>query len=189
MLVCFYLVFPSFFPIRTFILCVSIFISQPFFAFCPPLSLSSLSLSLSYDSRWHVTCKDRIIKEIDHLRDDYASYASGDVMLLTYEDDANALARNDGNGGGVRDVWKSRRGPKVHRPRSMLFRAVVGFNLFAKTSRRRSSTSIDDVADRWRGRIPSFGRKGGVGVADDDRVADGEAAGGTYDPPTIVYIT
>ena len=126
------------------------------------------------------------MKEINHLMDDYASYASGDVMLLTYEDGANALAGNDGNGGGVRDVGKSRRGPKVHRPRSMLFWAVVGFNPFAKTSRRRSSTSSDDVADRWRGRMPSFGRKGGVGVADDDRFADGEAAGGMYDPPMIV---
>ena len=109
-------------------------------------------------------------------------------MLLTYEDDAN-VAGNDGNdSGGTTDGvgdGASKRPRRVHRPRSMLFRAVVEFNPFAKSSGKGLPTSKNDGANRRWAKVPSLRRKRKGGV-DDDRVADGAAEVDAYDPPTIV---
>ena len=102
-------------------------------------------------------------------------------MLLTYEDDAN-VAGNDGNdsGGNTDGVGDgaSKRPRRVHRQRSMLFRAVVEFNPFvAKSSGKGSPTSKNDVANRSRVKMPSLRRKRRSGADD---------TGDAYDPPTIV---
>jgi hypothetical protein len=137
------------------------------------------------------------LKEIDRLREDYAAYASGDVLLLGYDDSsahcgAIGIGRDgspdDGGpagGGGTNAKKKSR----VHRPRSMLFRAVVEFNPFA----RSSSSSGGDVGANSRrswAKMPEMmkRKKRGNRVDDDCVVVEGEEAkaGGGYDPPTIV---
>ena len=147
------------------------------------------------------------MKEIDNLREDYAAYAHGDVLLLTYYDSADDAvgggagigiggdgSPDDGGpagGGGTTTKKKSR----VHRPRSMLFRAVVEFNPFARSSSSYGnvggpiSKNGDDVRVNRRSwaKMPRLKRKKGGNNVDDDCVVEGEeAAGGGYDPPTIV---
>ena len=136
-------------------------------------------------------CKDEILKEIDKLREDYAAYAAGDVLLLSYDYVADATG---GATGGATDedgcpddraVGEGAKKSRLHRPRSLLFRAVAEFNPFARSSGNRgpSSSKIDGVVDRRRARMPSWKRKK-KGNIDDHH--GGEAAGAGYDPPTIV---
>lgn len=135
-------------------------------------------------------CKDEILKEIDKLREDYAAYAAGDVLLLSYDYVADATG---GATGGATDedgspddraVGEGAKKLRVHRPRSLFFRAVAEFNPFARSSGNRgpSSSKIDGV-DRRRAKMPSWKRKKKGNI--DDHHA-GDAAGAGYDPPTIV---
>ncbi|KAL3789936.1 hypothetical protein ACHAW5_005481 [Stephanodiscus triporus] len=138
--------------------------------------------------RWHIMCKDEILKEIDKLREDYSAYVAGDVLLLTYDDGADAKGRaaggatdEDGSPDG-RAVSEGAKKSRVHRPRSLLFRAVAEFNPFARSSGNRGpSTSKIDGVDRRRATMPSWKRKKKGNI---DNHHAGEAAG--YDPPAIV---
>ncbi len=129
------------------------------------------------------------MKEIEKLREDYASYASGDILLITYEDDSNAGGSDDaiskGAGGFDGIGGGASKEPGVHRPRSMLFRAFVEFNHLARSSRSRLPTSKNDVAGRRWAKMPSLRRKR-RGSVDDKHIAEGETSGDTYDPPNIV---
>ena len=111
-------------------------------------------------------CKDEVLKEIDKLREDYSAYVAGDVLLLSYDDGADAKG---GAAGGATDedgspdgcaVSEGAKKSRVHRPRSLLFRAVAEFSPFARSSGNRGpSTSKIDGVDRRRATMPSWKRK------------------------------
>lgn len=81
-----------------------------------------------YMHRWHVTCKEEILREIANLKEDFAAYQSGD-RLLTYYDDVGLDYVED----GAEDRFEQsapdenespcdEHAAREHKPKSMLFR-------------------------------------------------------------------
>ena len=50
-----------------------------------------LTTAQSRIKQWHITCKDKILSEIDKIRDDYVAYSSGQMLLLTYDKEFDGL--------------------------------------------------------------------------------------------------
>jgi hypothetical protein len=143
--------------------------------------------------RWHITCKDEILSEIDKLRDDYVAYSSCQLLLLTYDEEFDGLP----DGGQCFDetlstnttTKKKKQSTRIgYRPKSLLFRTIIEFNPFTKSSLKQRST-VDGNNTKRSSKLSSWGRRkqstvNDFVVADEDETTMTTSNG--YDPPNIV---
>jgi hypothetical protein len=142
--------------------------------------------------QWHITCKDEILSEIDKLRDDYVAYSSGQLLLLTYDEEFDSLP----DGGQCFDeisstntTTKKKQSTRIgYRPKSLLFRTIIEFNPFTKSSSKQRST-VDGNNTKRSSKLSSWGRRK-QSTVNDSVAADEEETTMTtsngYDPPIIV---
>jgi len=162
-----------------------------------------LTTAQSRIKQWHITCKDKILCEIDKIRDDYVAYSSGQMLLLTYDKEFDSLPDGENC---LDEILSSTATTKKkiqltrigYRPKSLLFRTVIEFNPFTKSSsKQRSSvdgsnnnTAATTINNTKRSsKLSSWGRRKNSTVND---VVSGQGAATMttgddgYDPPTIV---
>jgi hypothetical protein len=161
-----------------------------------------LTTAQSRIKQWHITCKDKILSEIDKIRDDYVAYSSGQMLLLTYDKEFDSLPDGENCLDEILSTATTKKKIHLtrigHRPKSLLFRTVIEFNPFTKSSsKQRSSvdgsnnnTAATTINNTKRSsKLSSWGRRKNSTVND---VVSGQGAATMttgddgYDPPTIV---
>jgi len=138
---------------------------------------AKLSKARSKIKTWHEICKVKIIEEISNIKDDFAAYTTGD-LLLTYDDawqpdDDIINSSNDScpQEHSVADEFdnkhQSSSQKKTHKPKSLLFKA------FAFTRRK-------DRADGSKKKSKRLWKRKKKQTTDEVEICN------DYEPPTLV---
>ena len=140
---------------------------------------AKLSKARSKIKTWHEICKVKIIEEIGNIKDDFAAYTSGD-LLLTYDDawqpdDDIISSSNDSCPDDIEhsvadefdNKHQSSSQKKTHKPKSLLFKA------FAFTRRR-------DRADGSKKKSKRLWKRKKKETSDEVETCN------DYEPPTLV---
>ena len=139
---------------------------------------AKLSKARSKIKTWHEICKVKLVEEIGNIKDDFAAYTSGD-LLLTYDDawqpDDDIISSSndscpDDIEHSVADEFDNKQQSsqkKTHKPKSLLFKA------FAFTRRR-------DRADGSKKKSKRLWKRKKKETSDEVETCN------DYEPPTLV---